>query len=164
MQAVINFCEAIPELEGGLTPLVAQLASLTDLDVGAVSLIVRPTAFGNRPPELTYRIVIKAATLAIADHLCQLGMPRNDAYRMMARELVLANFDLRGHRGSKDLAILWGWRQSLSRKGSSSQLVNTYNAFRKLFVELDYASTHEASSELRAKLRNLIEGSRPALK
>lgn len=165
LQAFITYCEAVPELQAGLTPLVAGLASLRDLDDGAISQITAATAFGNRPPDLAYRKVVKAAALVCADTLHRVGMRRHQADGRVATHLEKLGFELRGRPTSSGARVLAGWRQSASRQeAQGSQFGNTFESFAALLGTRKYATAQEAWSELANELGRLVTGMQPALK
>lgn len=165
LQALITYCEAYPELQPGLTPLVACLASLDDLDRNAVSPIVKPAVYRNRPPDLAYRKVVKAVALACADTLRRAGMPRKRADGRVAAHLQKLGIDLRGRGDSSGAKSLAGWRQSGSRpKESLDQFADTFEAFVTLLSERKYATAEEAWLDLKVELENLVTGLRPALR
>lgn len=165
LQALIKCCETVPELQPGLTPLVAVLAALSDLDVGVVSQITAATAFGNRPPDLAYRKVVKSVALACADMLHRSGMSRKQADGRVAAHLEKLGFELRGRPTSSGATVLTGWRQSLSRQDAKyGQSGYAFEAFSALLCMRKYTSTREAWSELANELGSLVIGMRPALK
>lgn len=165
LQALIKYCETVAELQPGLTPLVAVLAALSDLDVGVASRITAATGFGNRPPDLAYRKVIKSAALACADALHRSGMPRKQADGRVATHLQKLGFELRGRPTSSGATVMTGWRQSLSRQNAKcDQFGFAFEAFSDLLRMRKYTSTREAWSELANELGGLVIGMRPALK
>ncbi len=165
LQAFVSFCVAVPELQAGLTPLVAGLSAITDLDVGAVSPIVTPKVFGNRPPELGYHTTVKGTALACANVLRRYGMPRSQADARVARHLEKIGFPLGGRSSSSGAKVLKGWRESLSRdKEEHCQLTDSFSGFEELLRTRDYATAEEAWSDIKHGLDNLVTSMQPALK
>jgi hypothetical protein len=163
LQAFISFCESVPDLQAGLTPLVAGLAAVDGLKVGTISPLVKPVSFGNRPPEMAYRSTIKGVALACANALSKAGMSRGAADERVGRYLEKVGFDLVG-RTSTCAKVLKGWRETLSRqKGRTCQFVDSFHAFEELLRTKNYTFAEEAWLDLTPRLGNLVTSMRPAL-
>lgn len=106
------------------------MAGLHDLNYGRVGAMLTPTRFGNRPPDPSFRKVIKAYAIFSVDELKSHGMPLNDACRFLAKLLEQANIPIGARPCTPSWRTVKTWRNEVTRLGPNDQERHTLEALR----------------------------------
>jgi hypothetical protein len=123
LRAVIEFINSVPRLESqNLALTLAQLlGALHDLNYGRVGPMVAPKDFGNRPPESSWRKVVKAIVVWGVDQLHVAGMKLDDAYKFMAAELDRSNISSGGQTATPTWKTIKNWRYDVRKRPPNDQ-------------------------------------------